>query len=253
MSLQPSAAAGVRDRLVLGYHGVSDAVSSQLIVSTAALRRQLVSLLGSGYVGMTFNRAVLDPSASLRLAVTFDDGERNVLEHAFPVLSELGIPGTVFVPVGVMAGPEQLDWDELARLADAGWEIGSHSLSHVRLTHLEDDALHHELQSSREAIEDRLDRPCRSIAYPYGASDERVRAAAARAGYTAGCTTAGTLRADVLGWPRVGVDGNDGSVLFRLKTSKVGRSLRGTVLREPCDHAGRVIRRLSMRQRLFAT
>jgi len=92
-----------------------------------------------------------------------------------------------------------------------------------------------------------LGRPCRSIAYPYGAFDERVRAAAARAGYTAGCTTAGTLRADVLGWPRVGVDGNDGRVLFRLKTSKLGRSLRGTALRDPCDHAGRVIRRLSVR------
>ena len=107
MSLQPSAAAGVRDRLVLGYHGVSDAVSSQLIVSTAALRRQLVNLLDSGYVGMTFNRAVLHPSASLRLAVTFDDGERSVLEHAFPVLSELGIPGSVFVPVGVMASSDR--------------------------------------------------------------------------------------------------------------------------------------------------
>ena len=83
MSLQPSAAAGVRDRLVLGYHGVSDTVSSQLTVSTEALRRQLVKLLDSGYVGTTFNRAVLEPSVSLRLAVTFDDGERNVLEHAF--------------------------------------------------------------------------------------------------------------------------------------------------------------------------
>ena len=150
-------------------------------------------------------------------------------------------------PWGRSAGPEQLDWDELACLADAGWEIGSHSLSHARLTHLDDDALDRELRSSREAIENRLDRPCRSIAYPYGASDERVRAAAARAGYTAGCTTGGTLRADVLGWPRVGVDGNDGSVLFRLKTSKLGRSLRGTPLRDPCDHAGRVIRRLSVR------
>ena len=141
MSLQFSAAAGVRDRLVLGYHGVSDVVSSQQTVSTEALRRQLAKLLDSGYVGTTFNRAVLEPSVSPRLAVTFDDGERNVLEHAFAVLSELGIPGTVFVPVGVMAGPGALDWDELACLAAAGWEIGSHSLSHARLTHLEDDAL----------------------------------------------------------------------------------------------------------------
>jgi peptidoglycan/xylan/chitin deacetylase (PgdA/CDA1 family) len=246
MSLQPSAAAGVRDRLVLGYHGVSDVASSQLTVSTEALRRQLAKLLDSGYVGTTFNGAVLEPSASPLLAVTFDDGERNVLEHAFAVLSELGIPGTVFVPVGVMAGPEQLDWDELACLAAAGWEIGSHSLTHPRLTQLEDDALDRELRSSRETIENMLESSCRSIAYPYGASDERVLAAAARAGYTAGCTTRGTLSADALGWPRVGIDGNDGTVLFGLKTSRLGRSLRGTPLRDPCDRVGRVIRRLGV-------
>ena len=120
MSLQPSAAAGVRDRLVLGYHGVSDTVSSQQTVSQRALRSHLAKLLDRGYVGTTFNRAVLEPSASPRLAVTFDDGERSVLEHAFPVLSELGIPGTVFVPVGYGGSPGQLDWDELARLAAGG-------------------------------------------------------------------------------------------------------------------------------------
>ena len=237
----------MRDRLILGYHGVSDAVSAQMTVRTEALRRQLAKLLEGGYVGTTFNCAVLEPSVSPRLAVTFDDGERNVLEHAFGVLSEFGIPGTVFVPVGAMGGHEQLDWDELACLAAAGWEIGSHSHSHARLTHLEDDALDRDLQSSRETIENMLDRPCRSIAYPYGASDERVLAAAARAGYTAGCTTGGTLGVDVLGWPRVGVDGNDGSVLFRVKTSRLGRSVRGTALRDPCDRVGRAIRRLGVR------
>jgi peptidoglycan/xylan/chitin deacetylase (PgdA/CDA1 family) len=247
MSLQSSDAAGVRDRLVLAYHGVSDVVSSPQTVTHAALRRQVAKLLDRGYVGTTFNRAVLEPSTSPRLAVTFDDGERNVLEHAFAVLSELGVPGTVFVPVGPVGGPGMLGWDELARLADAGWEVGSHSLSHARLTHVDDDALDHELRSSREAIEKRLDRPCRSIAYPYGASDDRVHAAAARAGYTAGCTTGGTLRAAALGWPRVGVDGSDGSVLFTLKTSRFGRSLRGTPLRRPFDQTGRVIRRLGVR------
>ena len=222
-------------------------MSSQQTVSQGTLRSHLAKLLSRGYVGMTFNRAVLEPSVSPRLAVTFDDGERTVLEHAFAVLSELGIPGTVFVPVGAVGGPGLLDWDELACLADAGWEIGSHSLTHVCLTHLDDDTLDIELRSSREAIENRLGQMCRSIAYPYGASDERVRAAAARAGYTAGCTTGGTLRADALGWPRVGVHGNDGSVLFRLKTRRLGRALRGTPLRRPCDRAGRAIRRLSVR------
>ena len=169
MSLQSSAAAGVRDRLVLGYHGVSDVVSSRQTVSQGALRRQLAKLLDRRLRRYDVQPRGARAAASPRLAVTFDDGERNVLEHAFPVLSELGIPGTVFVPVGAVGRPGLLDWDELACLADAGWEIGSHSLSHACLTHLDDDALDDELRSSREAIENRLGRPCRSIAYPYGA------------------------------------------------------------------------------------
>ena len=246
MSLQYSAAAGVRDLLVLGYHGISNACASPMTVSPAALRRHVATWLDRGYVVTTFNRALHEPSALPRLAVTFDDGERNVLEHAFAVLSEFAVPGTVFVPAGIVGGPGSLQWDELAWLADAGWEVGSHSFSHPHLTRIDDDALDHELQGSRDAIEQRLDRPCRSIAYPYGACDERVRAAAARAGYTAGCTTGGTLRGGPLGWPRVGVYGSDGSVLFGLKTSRLGRSIRGTALRNPVDRAGRMVRRFGV-------
>ena len=252
MSLQYSTAAGVRDRLVLGYHGISDVASSPLTVSPAALRRQLGTWLDRGYVVTTFNRAVLEPLGLPRLAVTFDDGERNVLEHAFAVLSEFDVPGTVFVAVGTVGAPGSLDWDELAWLADIGWEVGSHSCSHPRLTSLDDDALDHELQGSRAEIERRLDRPCRSVAYPYGAFDERVCAAAARAGYTAGCTTGGTLRGSPLGWPRVGIYGSDGSVLFGLKTSRLGRWVRGTPVRDPVDRAGRMIRRLGVLYGLLA-
>jgi peptidoglycan/xylan/chitin deacetylase (PgdA/CDA1 family) len=246
MSLQYSAAAGVPDLLVLGYHGISNVGSSPLTVSPAALRRHVATWLDRGYVVTTFNRAMREPSGLPRLAVTFDDGERNVLEHAYAVLSEFDVPGTVFVPVGTVGGLGSLDWDELAWLADVGWEVGSHSFSHPRLTRIDDDALDRELEGSRDAIEQHLNRPCRSIAYPFGAFDERVRAAAARAGYTAGCTTGGTLRGSPLGWPRVGIYGSDGSVLFGLKTSRLGRWIRGTPVRHPLDRAGRMIRRLGV-------
>lgn len=231
------------DRLVLGYHAVSDASVSRQTVKTDALRRQVSDLVGRGYVGVTFNRVVLEPSAQRRLAVTFDDGERCVLEHALPVLAELGVPGTVFVVVATIGAPGLLDWEDLEVLAAAGWEVGSHTVTHARLAELDDASVDEELLSSRHAIEDRLGRPCRSIAYPYGESNERIRAAAARAGYTAGCTTDGTLRTEALGWSRVGVDGRDRHLLFRLKTSRLGRALRATSLRTPLDRSGRLLRR----------
>ncbi|MEO5791024.1 MAG: polysaccharide deacetylase family protein [Gaiellaceae bacterium] len=240
----------MRDRLVLGYHAVSDRSASPRAVTRAALRRQVAGLVGRGYVGATFSRALLGPSPPRCLAVTFDDGEHSVIEHAFPVLAALGVPGTVFVPVSPIGAPGLLGWADLATLSEAGWEVGAHTLSHARLTDIDDASLGDELRGSREAIEDTLGRPCRSLAYPYGAVDARVRAAAARAGFTAGCTTGttGTVgRADVLVWPRVGVDGDDGRTLFRLKTSRVGRALRGTPLRAPLERTGRRVRSLASR------
>jgi len=237
-----SAAAGVGDRLVLGYHAVSDVDASTLTVRRSELRRHVAALLDRGYVGTTFNRAVLEPNGEHRLAVTFDDGDPSVLEHAYPVMSELGVPGTVFVATGTVGAPGVLGWDELRLLANVGWEVGSHTVTHACLTEVDDGALDEELRVSRELIEAQLGVPCLSIAYPYGEWDERVRAAAGRTGYTAACTTGGVRRGDALGWPRVGIDGRDGPVVTRLKTSRLGRSLRGTPLRASLDRVGRIVR-----------
>ena len=83
-----------------------------------------------------------------------------------------------------------MTWDRARRSSqDAGWEVGSHTRSHPRLSQVEDDAeLADELEGSRRVCEERLGRPCQSIAYPYGDHDERVVAAAGRAGYRYGLT-----------------------------------------------------------------
>lgn len=213
-------------------------------MSRAALHRQVSSLLRRGYAPRTFNAAVLEPAGGPLLAVTFDDGEYGVFGHARPVLVELGVPGTVFAPISPVGGPGLMGWDELDALASAGWEIGSHTFTHARLTELDDATLADELRRSREEIEQRLGTPCVSIAYPYGAFDARVREAAAAAGFTAGCAMDTPNAGDVLAWPRVGVDGNDDPLAFRLKTSRTGRALRRTPLGSPLRAAGRRLRAL---------
>ena len=80
----------------------------------------------------------------------------------------------------------------LAELADAGWEVGSHTRSHPRLPQVDDAALARELGDSRELIAERLGRPCESIAYPYGDFDERVVRATAAAGYRPRARSPGT-------------------------------------------------------------
>jgi len=94
------------------------------------------------------------------------------------------------------AGPRQADasedsimtWRQLAELADAGHEIGSHSQTHEILTQLNDASLESEVTGSRELLEKRLGRCVRAFCYPNGNADERVTHAVDTAGYACAVT-----------------------------------------------------------------
>jgi peptidoglycan/xylan/chitin deacetylase (PgdA/CDA1 family) len=211
------------------------------------LRDQLEMLIRHGYVGATFGDVIRGDITAKTVAVTFDDGFRSVFKHAFPVLSELGLRGTVFVPAGLIglgvpmswpgidrwAGTEWEDelmpasWDELRQLRDAGWEIASHTWSHACLPDLNDDALATELGRSRERVAAEMGEPCETLAYPYGEYDSRVQAMAREAGYAAGATM--HPGPDLpYAWPRIGVYSMDEGFRYRLKASPAVRRLRGS-------------------------
>lgn len=244
----------VGDTLVLCYHGVSETwPAGELAVTPTDLRRQLELLLARGYRGVTFSEAVQE-GRGRTVAVTFDDAFRSVADIARPILDELGIPATIFVPTDYagraepMTWPEiehwtgtahehelmPLTWDQLGSLAESGWEIGSHGKSHPHLTRLSDGELHAELGDSRRTCEERLQRECRSLAYPYGDHDARVVEAARAAGYRAACTLPSRIGAQLpMRWPRIGIYRGDGERSFRLKVSPSIRRLRRTPLWNP--------------------
>jgi peptidoglycan/xylan/chitin deacetylase (PgdA/CDA1 family) len=195
----------LRGPLVLCYHAISDRWPSELAVTRRRLEDQLTRLLRAGWTPSTFTAAIAAPSGARAMAVTFDDGYRSTLERGGPILQRLSVPGTVFVPTdfpgsrrllswpgidGWLGGPYEaelvpLDWDQLRRLAESGWEIGAHGCSHRRLTEIGAEAAAAELERSKKAIERELGVPCTSLAYPYGAADPDVVAAARKAGYRA--------------------------------------------------------------------
>lgn len=243
----PGADGIVTNVLVLCYHAVSEDWDADLSVSPAELERQIASVLKRGYRSATFHDAVHNPPARKTVAVTFDDAYRSVIDLGLPVLSRLGVPGTVFVPTaftGVEApmawpgidhwigGPHEselvpMSWEELKTLAAAGWEIGAHTRTHPHLTKLDDATLAEELVASRRDCESYLNLACRSFAYPYSDEDERVVKAAGEAGFSAAGTLPSSLHpAAPLHWPRVGVYREDDAFRFRLKTSPLVLRLR---------------------------
>jgi peptidoglycan/xylan/chitin deacetylase (PgdA/CDA1 family) len=233
--------------LVLCYHAISPTWPAALSTRLPDFDRQLRYLRRAGYVGATFTRAVTDPPARRVVAVTFDDAYRSVLDLARPVLEAMGWPATVFAPTdfvgserpmswpgieGWLGGPHEhelipLGWDALRDLSARGWEVGSHTCSHPRLTQLDDAALEHELASSRARVEDELSAPCVAIAYPYGDVDDRVIATALGAGYASGAALPPRWHERrPFEEPRVGVWHGEPLWRFVAKTARPLRDLR---------------------------
>jgi peptidoglycan/xylan/chitin deacetylase (PgdA/CDA1 family) len=232
-------------------------------VTPERLREQVGSFLRRGFEPLTFSEGVRAGKGKA-LVVSFDDAYRSVPELALPVLSELGVPATVFVPTGDMGegalrvwpGVEEwvgtsweaeltgASWAELERLSAAGWEIGSHTRTHPHLTSLDDESLRRELQGSREDCVAATGLPCDALAYPFGEADARVAAAAREAGYGSATTLADRIpaplggRPDPMLWPRLGVHQPDSAARLRLKSEMFlharrvwngAQSLRGAI------------------------
>jgi peptidoglycan/xylan/chitin deacetylase (PgdA/CDA1 family) len=241
------------DQIVLSYHTVCTGWPSPLAVSENVLAQQLSLLKSRGYQGLTFSEweirldaGELPPRA---VVVSFDDGYASTL-NAVPILKETGYPGTVFPVVSFIESGEPLSWPgishwrgteherrltplawgQLEELREAGWEIGSHTLSHPNLIRCDDASLREELERSRKTIAARLGK-CETIAYPYGSADERVAAAAALAGYRAGCTLSRFHRVnEPLRRPRIALFAEDSGMRLRLKVSRFASAVRGSRL-----------------------
>jgi peptidoglycan/xylan/chitin deacetylase (PgdA/CDA1 family) len=239
------------DVLVLCYHAVSPSWDVELSVTPEALEDQLRRFKHAGWTFTTFTTAVKAPPLGRVLALTFDDAFASVKRYAAPILARFGVPATLFVPTtymtsgGPLAWPgvehwlrtehaaelAAMTWDDVGALAEAGWEIGSHSRTHPYLTRLSDAEIDDELIRSRAECSERLGRPCTSIAYPYGDVDERVAKRAAAAGYEAGASLSSRLaNLGPYRWPRTGVWHAEPWWKLRFKMTRGVRAVRSSRL-----------------------
>jgi len=237
------------DPLVLCYHAISPHWEAALSVTPAAFARQIAYVIGHGWTPVTFAQAATGATSRRTVAITFDDAFASVKRYALPVLERYEAPATVFAPTSYLdsssplawdgtshwlatshaAELEAMSWDDLRGLADRGWEIGSHTVSHPHLTRLEPGRLAEELAVSRRVVQERVGCPCNTIAFPYGDAGEREFIAAQAAGYSAAAMLGCSLR-----WqrphevPRVGIYHGDDWRRFRLKLSAPVRLARTT-------------------------
>ena len=186
---------------VLGYHSISDephdgtlrwSVSPGDFEEQMALlrERRCTPLTVADYVEMLRGRI---PLPLRPVVVTFDDGFADLATTALPVLRRYDVCATAYVITARIGMRPALDRAHLADLPEAGVEIGSHSDSHQPLDCLAPAALRRETAVSRARLEDLLQAPVTSFAYPYGYHSRAVREAVIDAGYTSACAVKNAL------------------------------------------------------------
>ncbi len=122
--------------------------------------------------------------------LSFDDGDRDFVRNAAPILRCLEIPALMFVSTAqVGVDRDVMAWDDLKTLHGWGFEVGSHTRTHTLLTEVSKKGqLEEEIAGSKRDIEERLGAACKYIAWPYGRKsdiDDLSIETISRAGYLA--------------------------------------------------------------------
>jgi peptidoglycan/xylan/chitin deacetylase (PgdA/CDA1 family) len=202
-SVRTSAALGniLRHLPVLTYHKVEVRREVGInVVSPAKFRQHLSFLRRAGYQSVTFRDLLTEPNLPAKpVILTFDDAYESIYSDAFPIMQEFGFKGVVFVISGFIG--RRNTWDinlggihfrhmseeQLRKIERAGWEIGSHGVTHRAFTFLHRDQLEREIHRSRQILKEINSMPPVSIAYPFGIYNDRVCQAVKKGGFVFGC------------------------------------------------------------------
>lgn len=197
---------GRRSPFVLCYHGVGRVCPSEdphgLFITKDLFREHLDIIAAERYqlltVGELWRVMRVGSDAEHRAAISFDDGLVQTAQEGIPMLLERGIHCSMFIAPGLM-GRRHPDLhaemivspSEVVELADAGVEIGAHTVDHVELNDLTFEQVLDQLRRSRAALEDLLGKQVTSMAYPYGKPNAQTLRAAEESGYELACACAG--------------------------------------------------------------
>lgn len=223
---------------ILMYHAFGEEdEGDRFVVSRRSFRLQLRILAALRYRAVTFEEIVaglrnfeLPPRRAV--AITIDDGYRDNLEVALPLLRKHGFPATIFLVSGrfgasndwsdgdALAGRPLVSADEARELPAADIEVGAHTRDHPSLPDLDERGASDQIRGSREDLEGLLDGPVSTFAYPYGRFGDREAEAVREAGFAGACTVVPRLAGpaeDPLRVPRIEVRSTDSPLRFLRK------------------------------------
>ncbi|MFA5309398.1 MAG: polysaccharide deacetylase family protein [Dehalococcoidales bacterium] len=236
---------------ILSYHRVCDLpptgdIMESLNINPVVFDRQMAWLSQKGYNVITPEQFIeyrdkntAPPPKSI--IITFDDGYRDNLLIALPILEKYGFRGT-FLPVTDYIDSDRIfHWlklgeksithsqanrqywlpltgGDIREMSARGACFGSHTKNHRYLTRLSPDEVAEELTASKKRLEDILGKPVVCFSYPHSDYNDTVKNLVKKAGYRAALTNEGannTVKSDFLALKRVPMTGLDSTAAFR--------------------------------------
>jgi peptidoglycan/xylan/chitin deacetylase (PgdA/CDA1 family) len=225
----------VRLPRVLMYHSISrsEADHDPLCTSPGRFEAQMLYLKRHNLRGVSMRELYLALNAGEAtglVGMTFDDGYEDFLDVAVPTLEKLGFTATVFVVAGMLGsentwehggGPRPrlrlLGAEGVREVAERGMEIGSHTVTHPRLSGLDSETLVREVQESRQMLGGIVNAPVDGFSYPYGAVDGPAVVAAREAGYAYAVATKKQVEGGLYDWPRTYIGEKDSPLRLGIK------------------------------------
>lgn len=192
---------------MLCYHRIESPPASHAkdgsFVAPELFERHVLALARLGFQGVTVSDVARWQRGNGGLPArpvvfTFDDGYDSVLANAVPILRRVGWSGTAFIVSRQVGGTNawdpgapparMLDEAGLRALVAEGFEVGSHTRHHRRVTTLGEAEVEPELAGSRRDLEDVVGCRVGSFAFPYGTHNMEALCRVSATGYEAAVT-----------------------------------------------------------------
>lgn len=182
-----------RGVMVINYHKIENKHHS-LSVELNDFEKHMAWLHEYGYHSITPEQlyAFVNEGAELPdnpVLITFDDGYVDNYTNAYPIMRKYGFVGTIFVVTTFLDKfPGYLKWSQARELTDAGWNIESHTATHISMTEASDEKIKTELEKARADIQEKLGKEADFVAYPTGTYNLHIAQMVKDAGYKAAFT-----------------------------------------------------------------
>ncbi|MEK6280046.1 MAG: polysaccharide deacetylase family protein [Acidobacteriota bacterium] len=195
---------------VLLYHKISEPRLDTRIrgafTAPPRFRKQMSYLKSQGFVFYTASDLIKHfeergEFPKRGVALTFDDGWKDNYTNAFPVLKEFGIKATIFIipsSIGQMSSGATADGekphahlsqDEILEMSREGIEFGSHTMTHKLLNKIPESEVTAEIEEAKREIENLVQKPCWTFAYPAGFLSDTAQRVVAQAGHIGAFST----------------------------------------------------------------